>query len=214
MRPSRSRSTEGRPLTFQRGSAGRTGPADPGPAGESAPADSDPVEVGRLIALRSLERAPRTRAELAALLRRKGVPEDSADIALDRLERVGLIDDAAYAGGWVRSRHSSRGLARPALRQELRRKGIDDDTAAVALDEIDSAGEEERARRLVDAKLPATRGLTAETRMRRLVGMLGRRGYSGGLAVRVVREQLALQIDLDPADRRRIDYVDADAEPD
>ncbi|MFM9133989.1 MAG: RecX family transcriptional regulator, partial [bacterium] len=38
---------------------------------------------------------------------------------------MGLIDDRAYAQGWVASRHGSRGLGRRAVAAELRRKGVD-----------------------------------------------------------------------------------------
>ena len=43
--------------------------------------------------------------------------------------RSGLVDDEAFARSWVESRQRSRGLARRALAQELRRKGVDDETA-------------------------------------------------------------------------------------
>ena len=58
------------------------------------------------------------------------------------------------------------------------------------------------------AKLPASRGLDLAVRTRRLIGMLARKGYPPGLATRVVREQLALEADVDPAGRRFLDDLD------
>ena len=97
----------------------------------------------------------------------------------------------------MRSRHATRGLSRRALRRELRGKGVDDETVATAVDAIEVDDEEAAARALVARRLPAPAGLTREARIRRLVGMLARKGYPGGLAVRVVREALAEEGDTD-----------------
>ena len=111
-----------------------------------------------------------------------------ATTVLDRLEEVGLVDDAAYAGMLVRSQQVGRGLARRALAQELRRKGVDDDTARGALDMVGEHDEEERARALVAKKMRSMSGLDAVVQTRRLAGMLARKGYGSDIAMRVVRE--------------------------
>jgi regulatory protein len=103
---------------------------------------------------------------------------------------VGLIDDAAFAGAWVESRHHSRGLARRALASELRTKGVAPALIDEAMTQLDADTEAETARALVDRKLRATRGLDRQKRLRRLAGMLARKGYGEGLALRVVREAL------------------------
>ncbi len=139
--------------------------------------------------------APRTRAQLAEELHRKAVPDDVAEQVLDRFGEVGLVDDVAFAQTWVRSRHGGRGLARRALRHELRARGIDEETVATALDAVDDADERVAAAALVSRRLPATRGLAREVRIRRLAGMLARKGYADGLAMRVVHEAL----DVEPA---------------
>jgi regulatory protein len=109
---------------------------------------------------------------------------------LDRFEEVGLIDDAAFAEAWVESRHHSRGLARRALARELRAKGVDSAVADEAVRGLDTGQEERTARALVTRKLRATRGLDREKRLRRLAGMLARKGYAEGMALRVVRQAL------------------------
>ncbi|GII86468.1 regulatory protein RecX [Sphaerisporangium siamense] len=140
--------------------------------------------------LRLLTLAPRTRAQLAEALRRKDVPEAAAEAVLSRFSDVGLIDDEAFAQAWVSSRHAGRGLARRALAAELRKRGVEEDTVREAIDQLDPDQELETARRLVARKLPGTRNLEPAARVRRLAGMLARKGYSGGLAYRVVREAL------------------------
>ena len=84
--------------------------------------------------------------ELADKLAKRGVPHDLAADLLDRFTEVGLIDDGAYARQWVESRHRSRGLAPRALAQELRRKGVGDDEAKAALEQIDDDDQRTAAR--------------------------------------------------------------------
>ena len=109
---------------------------------------------------------------------------------LDRFVDVGLIDDASYSRMWVESRQRTRGVAASALRQELRRKGIEDSLVEAALSGIDPEEERERARELVRVKSRSMSRLEAQARVRRLVGMLQRRGYSAAVAYGVVLEVL------------------------
>jgi regulatory protein len=156
--------------------------------------------VARTIALRQLTGAPRTRAQLREAMARRGVPDEVAEAVLDRFEEVNLVDDTAYAQMWVRSRHSGRGLARRALAQELRHRGVDGDVAAEALEQLDPDEELETARALVARRLSGTRRLDPDARVRRLAGMLARKGYPSGVALRVIREALAAEGISDTAD--------------
>jgi regulatory protein len=152
------------------------------------------AEVARQICLRQLAVRPRTRAELATALTTRGISAETTADVLDRYDEVGIIDDAAFARAWVSSRHHGRGLARRALANELRRKGVDADTAGMALDDLDESTEAETARRLVDRKLRSTRG-TPEQVFGRLVGMLARKGYPPRVAIRVAKDALAARSD-------------------
>jgi regulatory protein len=176
-----------------------TGPAHTGPGDQDrrgrpdadpAAPDADPEAIARQICLRMLTVAPRTTAQLAAALRRRGVPEDAAAAVLARFAEVKLIDDAMFARAWVDSRHHSRGLAGRALGAELRQRGVASDDIQAALHELSPDVELDTARELVARRLPSTAGMPAQARMRRLVGMLARKGYGSGLAFRVVREAL------------------------
>ncbi|MGN6475417.1 MAG: regulatory protein RecX [Mycobacteriales bacterium] len=142
------------------------------------------------MALRLLERSPRTRSELATAMARRGVPAEIAERVLDRFGEVGLIDDAAFAHAWVDSRHHSRGLGRRALAAELRRRGIDDEVAADALSAVTTDDEVAAARALVSRRLASLRNQPRDVAMRRLVAMLGRKGFAASLAYRVVAEAL------------------------
>lgn len=164
-------------------------PEDPVAAGPPEDAEA----VARKILLDQLTGQARSRKELADKLAKKNVPDEVATQLLDRFEEVGLVDDAAFARAWVasRGRAEGRALARRALAQELRRKGVTDEVAREALDEIDPADEEAAARALVRRKLRSMSKLSPEVRTRRLLGMLARKGYPGGLAMAAIRSEMA-----------------------
>lgn len=150
-------------------------------------------EAARQICLRMLTAAPRTRAQLAGALSRRGVPQQVADEVLGRFTEAGLIDDATFASAWVESRHYSRGLARRALAAELTQRGVPPEQAAAAVSQLRPDQEVETARVLVARSLAGTRNRPLPVRIRRLMGMLTRKGYPQGLAFRLVREALELE---------------------
>jgi regulatory protein len=157
--------------------------------------DSSPETAARTIALRLLDSAPRTRAELERAMARRGVPTDAATAVLDRFAEVGLIDDEAFAQAWVTSRHAGKGLGRRALSQELRRRGVQAQTVAQAVSGISPDEERTAATALAQRRLRTMTGLPRETRVRRLVGMLARKGFSQSLAMSVVLEVLGVESD-------------------
>jgi regulatory protein len=150
---------------------------------------------------------PRTRAELAKVLARKEISAEVIAEVLDRYDEVGIIDDGAFARAWVTSRHRGRGLARRALANELRQHGVDAEVAGEALEILDEDEEAATARALVDRKLRSTTG-TPDAVFRRLVGMLARKGYSAGVAIRAVKDALAAR---DAEAAEFADQIDADA---
>ena len=170
------------------------------------------MALARQVCLRLLTLAPRTRAQLADALKKRGVPDDVAEDVLGRFTDVGLIDDAAFARAWVESRHHGRGLSARALSAELRRRGVDDDEIRAAVDELGPDAEVETARLLVRKKLSATRGLPAQARTRRLAGVLARKGYPPGLAFRVIREALEADGATEGPEGLGLDGLDADGD--
>ncbi len=149
------------------------------------------------VCLRLLTERARSRAELDQKLVQKGYPRAVIDSVLARLAEVGLVDDAAFAEQWVHSRHTYSGRGRRALSMELQRKGIDQQTSTEALSQISADDERERAADLVRKKLARTTADDIADRddrerlMRRLVGMLARRGYPASMSFAVVKAELA-----------------------
>ena len=138
--------------------------------------------------MRLLTARARSRQELAGALQSRNVPAEAAGNVLDRLASVGLIDDHAFAVDFVRAKQVERGLASRELARQLRAKGIADETVVEVLADTDEAAERATARRLVERRLKSMGGLPAQVQFRRLAAMLARKGYSPGLAFRVVRQ--------------------------
>lgn len=157
----------------------------------------DPDEQARQILLRQLTMQARTRHELGETLRRKGIPGDSAERVLARFVEVGLIDDEAFAAAWVDNRQARRHLSRRALREELRRKGVDAEIVDEAVARVDSDDEFAAARALAVKKLRSMNGLDPHVQRRRLAGALARKGYGAELASAVLAEVMSADGDGD-----------------
>ena len=152
-------------------------------------------EQAHALCLRLLTVRARTRAELAGRLAQRGYPDDVAETVLARLATVGLVDDEDFAAQWVHSRQTHGGKGKRALAAELRTKGIDNEVIAAALDGIDAGSERVRAEQLVERRLRREvldDGDDAKV-VRRLVGMLARRGYNQSMAVAVVTDAVAAE---------------------
>lgn len=178
------------------GRASSPSESDAKPRGDSANREENLSEKARNIALRQLSAGPKTRHQLAQKMGSKEVPQKVIDEVLDRFEDVKLIDDEEFARHWVGSRHRSKGLSRAGLRRELKNKGIDQDKAERALEEINSSDEWSRAVELVERRATRYASYDLSDRrerdkiLRRLVGMLARKGYAPGMAFSVANQVL------------------------
>ncbi len=146
------------------------------------------ADAAKQVLLRRLSHAPRTRKELAKDLKDKEISDEVANVALNRFEEVGLINDQALALNYVSSQHERKGLGKNALRQQLRAKGISDDVALEAISQISDDQEFQAAFALACKKIRSLQRDDAKTQLRKIVGVLARKGYSSNLAFRVAKE--------------------------
>src|SRR5215207_442313 len=155
-----------------------------------------PAEVAtfaRDIVVRKLSERAHSRSDLAQALAKKQVPEAVAEVTLDKFEAAGLVNDEEFARAWVQSRQRSKGLSSRVLAMELRRKGVDDEISREVLADLDPEQEIQAAHRLVQAKLRSMSRLDDTTKIRRLTGMLARKGYAPQVAFDVVRQEFGAQ---------------------
>ncbi len=133
----------------------------------------------------------RTRRELAAKLKSRGRTEDVIEEVLNRLERVGLIDDERFARQWIDERLRKRPVGLTLLRRELRQKGIDPEIIEAALEESASSEEEsDRAYEALRRQAHRYTRLDRDAAHRRMVSFLGRRGFGQGVIYQVVHRVL------------------------
>ncbi|MHB8733644.1 MAG: regulatory protein RecX, partial [bacterium] len=135
-----------------------------------------------------------------------GAPLESAASVIADLTNDGYLNDLEFARAWVRNRLAVRPCGALRLRSELREKGVasslieqairevsGEEEAAVAQEAANAAGgpaetgEERRARDLVERRLRAYTRLAWDARIRRLAGLLQRRGFAAPTIARVLR---------------------------
>ncbi|GAA1344576.1 regulatory protein RecX [Arthrobacter roseus] len=161
--------------------------------GRVGDAGSTPEQRALSVLLRQLSTAPKTRWQLEQKLADHDTPQDIAASLIDRFEELGLINDATFASMWVESRSRTKSLSRGALKRELATKGVPADCAEAALAQLTEEEEIESARRLVRRKIPSNFSSQdhggRDKAVRRLIGMLGRKGYGAGLAFKIVADE-------------------------
>ena len=158
------------------------------PVVEEKNKEIEAADAAKQVLLRRLSHSPRTRKELAKDLKDKDISDEVANVALDRFEEVGLINDQALASNYVSSQHERKGLGKNALRQQLRAKGVSDDVALEAISQISDDQEFQAAFALACKKIRSLQRDDAKTQLRKIVGVLARKGYSSNLAFRVAKE--------------------------
>jgi regulatory protein len=126
-------------------------------------------------ALNYLSYRPRSRAEIVVYLQRRGLSERQIETIAERLERVGLLDDEAFAQFWVDNRERFRPRGLRALRYELRSKGLDDGVIEQALDSVDAS---ESAFRAASKKAQQLMNADRDTFFRKVMAYLARRGFT------------------------------------
>ncbi len=140
------------------------------------------------VLLFQLSRSMKTRFQLAAILKKREIPDEIANAVLDRFTEAQLIDDAAFARAFVNSRISVSGKSRSVIARELKQKGVSAQDAESALSAIDAELEDQTAYSVAKKRYQQLSTLEPEVRRRRLMGFLMRRGFSSQLTSRILRD--------------------------
>lgn len=143
------------------------------------------------VSMHALTRRGLSRWELQKTLLARELDEQTVEAELDRLEGVGLLDDAALAETFVRTQHERKGLGRGAIIAELRRRHIDQQHIDSALEQIDDDDEQSRATELAVKRAGQLSSYDLETAKRRLHGFLSRKGYNSSVVRAAIDEALS-----------------------
>lgn len=150
----------------------------------------------RARALRLLDQRSRSRAELRErLLRNEEWAPEVVDRVLDDLAAAHLLDDAHFAHEWVRQRARRRGKSRKVLDMELKEKGVAPHLREEALEQVTDDDESAVARALAEKKARTIRSVPSDRAgrdrdLRRVVGVLARRGFGQGMSMSIARAAL------------------------
>ena len=102
--------------------------------------------------MRLCARAEKSEGDARRLMRGWGLAERDAEGVLAKLVRDRFIDDARYAGAFVREKLRLSGWGGYKIRTALQRKRIDRALIDAALAEADRSGMDERLRRQLERK--------------------------------------------------------------
>jgi regulatory protein len=133
----------------------------------------------------------RSRRELETRLGQAGFEPDEVADVLERLERVGLVDDEAFARQVAQHRFNVKHEGSRSVSGQLRAKGVSASLIEAVIEES-GQGEEERAQALAETRASRLQGLEPAKAFNRLSGLLMRRGYSPEVARRAARRALDL----------------------
>ena len=150
--------------------------------------EADPYSIANTIALNALVARAKSKGELLAHLKKRGVEDDVAQATIFRLQENGLINDSEFAKAWTQSRHTSKKLSKRIIAGELRTRGVDQSSIDEALDEIDDESEYRMAFSLGMKKYNTMSRLEPEVQIRRIQSLLQRKGFSFPTIARVIRE--------------------------
>lgn len=169
-------------------------PPERAAAGEPDPEPEETLEAARdraeNISLHALSRRGVSSREMEKTLRSRDLPDEVVFDEIERLQRVGLLNDAELAENLVRQKQDRKGLGKSAVTAELRQRGIDQEAIEQAVADIDDDEEQARADEWAMKRAGQLRGLDQETAVRRLNGYLMRRGYRSEVVRRAIEKAL------------------------
>jgi regulatory protein len=157
----------------------------PGPRAPKNPKSCHERALG-LLAVR-----PRSRRELERRLLAARFEADEVQDVLTRLERVGLVDDEAFARQFAEHRFGSRKEGTRAVMQGLRAAGIAPGLAETVAQDA-PGDDEERAADLARSRVSRLSGVPSEKAFARLSSLLMRRGYGPEIARSAARKALEI----------------------
>jgi len=159
---------------------------------DEEPEEDDAEEIARRAEqrlVRALGSRGLSERESRDRLRRDGVESDLVEDIIDRLLRIGAIDDDVLAEQLVYQATSRKNQGRKAAAQSLAKRGLARDVIDRALESLPD-DDAERALEFARTKARSLARLDHDTALRRLVGQLSRRGFGGSMAMRVANQAL------------------------
>lgn len=130
-------------------------------------------------ALSFLSYRARSVEELKKRLKDRGFSERTVNRVIDDFLRVGLLNDKEFALSFVHSKMVQKPMGKRLLKQELLLKGIQEEIAESAVEEVYGVRSEvEVARELIQRRIQRYQGDNDKKLRKKLVDFLFRRGFN------------------------------------
>lgn len=142
------------------------------------------AELATAAAMRLAARSERTADEIERALRGQGFSPGAIETAVADVARANGVSDERAATSHVASRTGRRAKSSRMLQQELRQRGVGEQAAAAAVEEVD---DDSNAIELARGLLRQRHQTDFESYARRTSGFLLRRGYRHGTALSACR---------------------------
>jgi SOS response regulatory protein OraA/RecX len=156
---------------------------------DSADVDISSPDVETAL-LRALTRRDMSEREVRSWLAARDVAENDVDEWVERMQRLGYVDDLRMATHLVDKLVARGGKGRGVIVQKLTERGIDRATASEAVSHLDDDSQQQQATELAVARASRMGTLTDEAARRRLHGFLARRGFSSTVIREAVHHAL------------------------
>lgn len=130
----------------------------------------------------------KSKGELLAHLKTRGVEDDVAHAVIFRLQESGLVNDREFALAWATSRHEHKKISKRIIAGELRQKGVTQEQIDEALEGIDGESEYRSAFELGFKKYNTMSRLAPDVQVRRIQSLLARKGFNFTIISRVLKE--------------------------
>ncbi len=141
----------------------------------------DELESAYLKAINFLSYRPRSSAEIRKNLRKHEISELCIEPTIDRLEKLGFVNDKDFAETWIENRNTFRPRGKRALTYELRQKGVANTVIETTLEEMVNEEELVYLAGIKKAKKLAKRNLEWQDFRKKLAAFLARRGFNYGV---------------------------------
>ena len=148
------------------------------------PADRSPMDA----ALSFLTPRMRTVREVEEQLDDLQYGEADILTTVERLKELNLLDDAAYAREFVRSRLATKPVSRQKLYLDLRAHKLPEEVIEAALNELPEETEGDNAREVAKKFWRQMSGLEVSVRRGRVLRRLTSRGFSTEASLAAIRE--------------------------
>lgn len=137
-------------------------------------------------ALKYLSFRNRSMKEISDYLAKKNFIEETTNTALKRLLDLKFLNDEEFARSWIESRQKYKGKSKIVLRQELRIKGINNETINQLLNEADD--DLEIAKMAFEKKKKTLSRLAPVEFRKKMAGFLGRKGFSWNVISKLLKD--------------------------